>query len=230
MIADIFSVFDDQNGILLGTRTAVWRLCILALFIIIRKYWASFCRLEIVGFQFRNIVYGLVSQTKGKDLGGFNLIITRLFGMIVIINLTGLIPYIFRIRRHLVFRFCIALPLWLSLLVRRARWNYYSFIAHFLPRGAPGALNPFLVLVEIVRVAVRPITLSIRLTANMGAGHIILCLVGRFITTVFLKGGVTSPLVLYLVNSFYFIFELAICCIQGYIFSLLLILYSDEHS
>lgn len=84
-------------------------------------------------------------------------------------------------------------------------------------------------LVEIVRVLVRPVTLSIRLTANIGAGHIVLALVGGFLTSIMADANFSS-LLLYLINSFYFIFELAICCIQGYIFSLLLILYSDEHS
>lgn len=229
MIADIFSVFDDHNGVLIGSFFLVWPLSRVCLFLVFIKFWASFSRWEIVLFSFKEIVFSLVSRTKGRNLGGFALIITRIFSIIIVFNFIGLIPYVFRVTRHLVFSFVFALPLWLGLLLRRVTWNYYSFIAHFLPAGAPRALNPFLVIVEIVRVMVRPITLSIRLTANMGAGHIVLALVGGFLTTILLKRR-RSLLLLYIVNSFYFMFEIAICCIQGYIFSLLLILYSDEHS
>lgn len=229
MIADIFSVFDDQNGVFLGSFFLVWGLSALSLFFISSKVWASNSRWEVVRFFLKDIIFSLISRTKGRNLGGFSLIVSRLFCIIIIFNVVGLLPYVFRVTSHLVFSFVFAAPLWAGLLLRRVSWNYYSFIAHFLPSGAPSALNPFLVLVEIVRVLVRPVTLSIRLTANIGAGHIVLALVGGFLTSIMADANFSS-LLLYLINSFYFIFELAICCIQGYIFSLLLILYSDEHS
>lgn len=56
--------------------------------------------------------------------------------------------------------------------------NPYEFFSHFCPLGAPLVLAPFLVLVEIVRFRVRPLTLAIRLSANMTAGHIVLGLLG----------------------------------------------------
>nr|AAR13387.1 ATP synthase F0 subunit 6 [Phoronis architecta] len=230
MMADIFSVFDDQNGTFLGLTMFVWTLSGLSLFLVLSKFWLSSSRLESLYFSVKGITQELIIRTKGKDLGGFNLMISSLFMMIIIFNLLGLIPYMFSITSHLVFSFCLALPLWLSLLLSSLKWNYYSFVAHFLPSGAPSALNPFLVLVEMVSVSVRPITLSIRLTANMGAGHIVLTLVGGFMTTMIVSSSAVAPLLLFFVNAFYFIFEIAICCIQGYIFSLLLMLYSDEHS
>lgn len=230
MIADIFSVFDDQNGLIFSLLFLVWAISRRVLFLLFAKTWRRFSRWEMALFQPMEVVYRLITRTKGTRLGGFFLILSSLFPIIIIFNLLGLLPYVFRVTRHLVFRLSFALPLWLSLLIRRIRWNYYTFIAHFLPRGAPRALNPFLVLVEAIRVGVRPITLSIRLTANIGAGHIILTLVGRFLTTLLILKRIFPIILLYLVNSFYFIFEIAICYIQGYIFSLLLILYSDEHS
>ena len=55
-------------------------------------------------------------------------------------------------------------------------------MAALLPIGAPAALNPFLVLIETVRIMARPVTLSVRLIANMRAGHIVLTLIGNYLT------------------------------------------------
>lgn len=90
--------------------------------------------------------------------------------------------------------------------------NPTRFIAHLVPTGTPLLLTPFLVLIETISIRVRPLTLSVRLTANIITGHIIMSII-------------TSPIV----TSFYIIFEGAICIVQAYIFTLLPTLYIDEH-
>jgi len=98
-----------------------------------------------------------------------------------------------------------------------------------LPIGAPAALNPFLVIIETVSIMVRPITLSVRLTANIRAGHIVLTLIGNYLTTSFFISGIFSIALLLRIQVFYTIFEFGIGIIQAYIFCLLITLYSDEH-
>jgi ATP synthase subunit 6 len=95
--------------------------------------------------------------------------------------------------------------------------------------GAPAPLNPFLVIIETVRILVRPITLSVRLTANMRAGHIVLTLVGNYLTARFFISSIFSILLLISIQVLYTIFEFGISLIQAYIFCLLITLYSDEH-
>jgi ATP synthase subunit 6 len=97
-----------------------------------------------------------------------------------------------------------------------------------LPAGAPAALAPFLVLIERIRLLVRPVTLSVRLMANISAGHIVLTLVGNYLSNLVLSFGVGAVSLL-MVQVFYTIFEFAIRFIQAYIFCLLLTLYADEH-
>ena len=104
-----------------------------------------------------------------------------------------------------------------------------SVVAGLLPIGAPAALNPFLVLIETVSIMVRPITLSVRLMANIRAGHIVLTLVGNYMTTAVLTAGVFSSLLLVSIQVLYSVFEFGIGVIQAYIFCLLITLYSDEH-
>lgn len=90
--------------------------------------------------------------------------------------------------------------------------NPSRFIAHLVPTGTPLLLAPFLVLIESIRIGVRPLTLAVRLTANIITGHIIISIITRPIFT-----------------SFYMIFEGTICIVQAYIFTLLPTLYIDEH-
>ena len=98
-------------------------------------------------------------------------------------------------------------------------------MAHLQPLGSPALLNPFLCLIELVSSLVRPITLSVRLTANLRTGHILIALLGSG----FVGGGLMSGVVVLFLGVFYFIFEMGVCFVQSYIFTLLPVLYSDDH-
>lgn len=153
----------------------------------------------------------------------------RLFFFLIILNLIGLVPYVFSLTRHLVFAFSLGFCLWLVLIISGVAFNPSSVVARLLPIGAPSALNPFLVLIETVRILVRSITLSVRLIANISAGHIVLTLVGNYLRIILFLERALSLSLLVRIQVFYTIFEFAIRLIQAYIFCLLLTLYSDEH-
>lgn len=84
-------------------------------------------------------------------------------------------------------------------------------------------------LIETVRIIVRPVTLSVRLVANIRAGHIVLRLIGIYASS-YLFISLANFILLLLVQIFYIIFEIGICVIQAYIFCLLLTLYADDHT
>jgi len=176
-----------------------------------------------------NIIFRQLSRTSSFSLKGFSAIVTSIFGMIIFINILGIVPYIFSLSRHLIITLTIGLPMWLSLIISRFSKNPKAATAHFLPDGAPDWLNPFLVIIESTRILVRPLTLSFRLAANMTAGHIVLSLVGIYSATSLLTTPISATLFI-LFRSFYILFELAICLIQAYIFCLLVSLYSDDHA
>ena len=98
-------------------------------------------------------------------------------------------------------------------------------IAHLAPHGAPFVLLPLLVLIEGVSLLIRPLTLVVRLIANMAVGHLLCGLVGIQLRTL---SRTLSISVLPLLLMFYIIFEFGIRIIQAYIFTLLLTLYSDD--
>ena len=170
------------------------------------------------------VVSGVHSDIR-KTISPLSLFLFTLILFLISINLIGLAPYVYGITRNLWTAGSLALLLWGLLLASGWQNNPAASAAHLAPAGAPGALVPFLVLIETVRVLIRPLTLTVRLIANIRAGHIILSLVANCLTRV---SGL-SFLFMLILNTGYNIFEVFVCVIQAYIFSLLIKLYAEEH-
>jgi F-type H+-transporting ATPase subunit a len=146
-----------------------------------------------------------------------------LFLILVLADLSGIIPYTFTITSHLLFTFTlstIVIFLVNSILIER-----YGFIAlrFFLPSGAPIIIVPFLVIIEIVSYSARVFSLGIRLFANMMSGHILLKIFGEFSFALGLLG---LPLNL-LITGFYYL-EGLIAILQAYVFLILTCIYFKE--
>lgn len=171
------------------------------------------------------MVKTLYKQRNLSKVGGSASVITTLMYILILINLQGLLPYTFRLTRHLAINLGIAFPLWLTVILIRTSYDLGGFLSHLQPLGAPALLRPFLCVIELVRLIVRPLTLTVRLTANLRTGHIIVGLLGVSFRNSF---SFISVFIL-IVGSFYLIFEIAVCIVQSYIFTLLPTLYGDEH-
>nr|YP_009131670.1 ATP synthase F0 subunit 6 [Micrura ignea]AJY78578.1 ATP synthase F0 subunit 6 [Micrura ignea] len=230
MLMDIFSSFDEQNGNFFSLGFPMWVVGSGLVSLLVVGYWWQPSRWEAVVMSIKSFMWEQVSRYRGGALRGFSLVVMALMVLLLVLNLGGLIPYVFSTTSHLALTFGLALPLWFSLILSGAFFKPDVFCASLLPAGAPSGLNPFLVLVETVSIAVRPITLSVRLAANMGAGHIVLSLLGGYMSSGFFVYSVSTLAFMVGLEVFYFMFEVGICLIQGYIFFLLLNLYADEHS
>nr|QHF17967.1 ATP synthase F0 subunit 6 [Littoraria sinensis] len=229
MLVDIFSSFDDNNQVFMSLYILMWTFSLVIILIFSSNYWITTPQWTTLVNVFKDTISSQVFRSFGLSLGGFLNVITGLFLFLIFMNLAGLIPYVFSPTSHLAVSLSLGLPLWLSLLVSAIFFNPSSVVAGLLPMGAPAPLNPFLVLIETVSILVRPITLSVRLMANMSAGHIVLTLVGNYMTASFFATGMFSMLLLISIQVLYTIFEFGISIIQAYIFCLLITLYSDEH-
>ena len=230
MMVDIFSSFDPYINISFQSFPFIfWCFVAFSIVLIRSSFWLSLNQVSWVISYPLDIMYTQSARTFSHHLKGFTSIVVGLFVMLILVNLVGLLPYRFRYSRHIVFRLIFGLPLWFSLLLSRFINSPSTFIAGLLPGGAPDWLNPFLVLIETVRILVRPITLSVRLVANMRAGHIVLRLIGIYASS-FIFTSRFSFLTLLFIQVFYIVFEVGICIIQGYIFCLLLTLYADDHT
>ena len=148
----------------------------------------------------------------------------RFFLIIFVYNFIGLLPYVFTRTRHLSITISLSLPLWVGYFSINFFKNTRRSLAHLVPLGTPLPLVPFMVLIEIVRNLIRPITLSVRLAANIVAGHLLLSLLrtpasscNYFILTVIIS---FLLLIMFL--------ELAVSLIQRYVFITLSSLYISE--
>ena len=230
MLTDIFSSFDPITTSLFSiSQILLWALTFISITLFHISFWIFPNRVIILPVAPARIIFTQASRTLGTHLKGFPSILTSLFFLILIINLSGLLPYVFRASRHLIITLSLGLPFWLSLILSSLTNNPKIFMANLLPAGAPDWLNPFLVIIETIRTLVRPITLSFRLAANIRAGHIVITLLGIFLSAS-IASITSSSLLLLPVQTFYITFELGICLIQAYIFCLLLSLYADDHT
>lgn len=230
MIPDIFSSFDPFIFSSLVPSNRIF-LCINIILILLiqSSFWILSSRKATLINEITQLIFRQLSRTNTTHLKGLRSIVSAIFIAVILINLFGLIPYIFRTTRHLIFTLTIGLPVWLRMVLSRFTKSFKASVAHFLPDGAPDWLNPFLVLIETTRITVRPLTLSFRLAANMRAGHIVLRLVGIYCAASIFNS-LFGTLILLSVSIGYILFEVAICIIQAYIFCLLLSLYSDDHA
>nr|YP_010835767.1 ATP synthase F0 subunit 6 [Haliotis asinina]WGC44116.1 ATP synthase F0 subunit 6 [Haliotis asinina] len=230
MMADIFSSFDDHNSVFMSMYVLMWLCSLLVLTAFNMSIWTNTNRFAYLLNIPKAVISSQVTRSFGLKLGGFTNLMAALFTSLLVLNLLGLVPYTFSNTSHLAMTLSLSIPLWMSLIISSTVLNPSATAAGLLPAGAPALLNPFLVLVETVSILVRPITLSIRLAANMSAGHIVLGLISTYLcSAIFIYPKVTL-LTLLTVQTFYFMFEIGVSLIQAYIFSLLITLYSDDHA
>nr|APH08699.1 ATP synthase F0 subunit 6 [Pygmaeconus traillii] len=229
MLTDIFSSFDDNNQVFMSLYILMWLFSLVVIIIFSSSFWMWSPRWSSFINLFKSLPSSQVFRSFGVSMGGFMNILISVFLLIVFMNLSGLIPYVFSPTSHLAISFSFGLPLWLALILSAIFFNPSSVVASMLPMGAPSFLNPFLVLIETVSITVRPITLSVRLVANMSAGHIFLALMGNYLMTSLFVSSFFSMLFLLCIQIMYTIFEFGISIIQAHIFCLLITLYSDEH-
>lgn len=147
-----------------------------------------------------------------------------LFIFIALNNAIGLAPYIFTGTRQLVLAASLALPLWLSLSMYGWLNNTSNILAHLIPQGTPTLLIPFIVIIETIRNLIRPLTLAVRLTANIVAGHLLIVLLNSADPVTPL---LATPL-LFSAKQALLLLEFAVAFIQAYVFSVLVSLYAAE--
>ena len=229
MLIDIFSSFDPACNSLYSFSPLIFWMLPIFIFTLFSSLWIN---PNVIFFLVRPLSQASlqISLSPVNSLKGLLSFIPAILTCLVLINLTGLLPYVFRISSHILFTLSIALPLWLSLILSSLLWNTSSFFANLLPRGAPGWLNWFLLLVEITRVRARPIILAFRLTANIRAGHIVLTLISNYLIVSLFCLPWFSSVILIFVTAFYMLVEVGICLLQAYIFCLLITLYTTEHA
>jgi F-type H+-transporting ATPase subunit a len=224
MITNLFSIFDPTSSFKLINN---WVAILIVILILTPKYWSVSFKINIL---FKKIIQVLHQEFKmiigPTGSKGITIILISLFIFILANNFLGLFPYVFNSTRHMTVTLSLALPLWLSLILYG--WINYSLyiFAHLVPQRTPPILIPFIVLIETIRNIIRPLTLAVRLIANIIAGHLLMTLLGNQAVSAV---GLTL-IVIIIVQIILLILELAVSIIQSYVFSVLVTLYTREVS
>ena len=176
------------------------------------------------------IFYNVLSENINKNGSSYFPIILTIFIYILFCNLLGMIPYSFTVTSHIVITLGLATVAFTGINVIGLSIHGFHFFSLFLPAGAPLALAPLLIPIELVSYSFRVVSLALRLFANMMSGHCLLKILAGFAWTMLSAGGILSVIhVLPLIVIFAIVgLELSIAFLQAYVFSVLLCIYLND--
>ncbi|MGO8916778.1 MAG: F0F1 ATP synthase subunit A [Stellaceae bacterium] len=173
------------------------------------------------------MLYEFIAKTVDDNAGNgarpylpfvFSLFMFILFG-----NLLGMIPYSFTFTSHIIVTFALAAVVFIGVTLIGIAKHGFHFLSLFVPHGVPKVLLLLLVPIEVLSYFIRPFTLSIRLFANMMAGHTMLAIFAGFVAVLGIAG--VLPLA---VDVALVLLELLVAVLQAYVFAILTCLYLND--
>jgi F-type H+-transporting ATPase subunit a len=179
------------------------------------------------GYEF---VHDMVSAQVGDEGKRYFPFVFSLFMFILFGNLLGMLPYAFTFTSHIAVTFALAALVFVVVTIVALAIHGTHFFSYFFPEGAPKLLAPVIIPIEVISYLSRPLSLSVRLFANMVAGHVMLKVFATFV--VLLGGlGVIGPFVAVLplaLNIALVGFELLVAFLQAYVFAILTSIYLHD--
>lgn len=187
-------------------------------------------RMQSLAEMSYEFVASTVQSTAGREGMQFFPLVFSLFMFVLILNLLGLMPGGFTVTSHIIVTFALALVVILTVIVVGFAKNGLGFLKLFAPSGIPAYVLPIITLIEIVSFLARPVSLSMRLFANMMAGHIALKLFAGFVVTLAGLGvlgtvGAVLPLGIAVALT---ALEFLVAFIQAYVFTILTCIYLND--
>ena len=181
-------------------------------------------KLQSLAEMLVEFIRGMIHETMGPEGMRFFPLIASLFLFILFCNLLGLIPGSYTVTSQLVVTGVFALSVYAFSLVVGLKLHGAKFLGILVPPGTPGWLVPLMIPIELISQLARPISLAVRLFANMTAGHVILgVLFGLTISGGLLIGWLPFSFTVALYGL-----ELGIAFIQAYIFTILTCVYMGD--
>ena len=169
-------------------------------------------------------IANLIRENAGNQGRVFFPYIFTLFMFIFAMNVLGTVPGSFTVTSHIVVTFTLAFCTWAGITVFGFMKHGPKYLKLFVPSGVPFALVPPLVVIELLSYLIRPFSLSIRLFANMMAGHTMLKVFASFVVMLGVLGG-WAPLVLLIALTG---LEIGIAMLQAYVFTVLTCIYLND--
>jgi len=165
----------------------------------------------------------MVSGTVGNEGRPYFPFIFTLFVFLLFGNMLGLIPYSYTFTSQIIVTFAMAFAIFIGVTILGLVKHGLHFFTLFFPSGTPIALAPVLIPIEVISYFVRPVSLSVRLFANMMAGHTMMKVFGGFVVALGIFG--VAPMVLIVALTG---FEILVAVLQAYVFAMLTCMYLND--
>jgi F-type H+-transporting ATPase subunit a len=168
-------------------------------------------------------IAGMLRETVGAEGRKFFPLVFSLFSFIVICNLMGMLPYSYTVTSHIAVTGALAITVFVIVTAVALMRHGLHFLSFFVPKGVPAAMLLLVVPIEVLSYFMRPVSHSVRLFANMTAGHTMLKVFGGFVVQMGLFGVLPFALIVALTGL-----EIAIAVLQAYVFTILTCLYLND--
>ena len=180
-------------------------------------------RLQLLTELSYNFIAQLLKDTVGNDGRRYFPFVFTIFMFVLIGNMVGMIPYSFTFTSHIIVTFALAAVVFIGVTVLGFVKHGFHYFALLAPPGLPWYMLPILIPIELISYLSRPISLSVRLFANMLAGHTLLKVFAGFVLPLGLAGILPFAFIVALTGL-----EILIAFLQAYVFAILTCLYIND--
>ncbi len=181
-------------------------------------------KIQLIAEIFYNFIAKMISDTAGSKAKPYFPFIFSLFMFVLMCNMVGMLPYSFTVTSHIIVTLIMATFIFLAVTVIGFLKHGFKYLKIFVPSGVPTVLLPLITIIEIISYLSRPVSLSVRLFANMMAGHTMLKVFGGFVVSLGILGG-------WLPLSFSVALtglEILVAFLQAYVFAILTCIYLND--
>jgi len=181
-------------------------------------------RIQSTGEVLFEFISNLLKEFVGSEGRRYFPLIFTTFMFVLLCNLLGMLPYSFTVTSHIVVTFALGMSIFLIVNIIAFARNGFAFFGFFLPSGVPLIMAPMMIFIEVFTYLARPFSLSVRLAANMMAGHVLLKVLAGFVVMMGLVSGwVPIPIISLMIG-----FEVFVAVLQAYIFTILICVYLSD--
>ena len=181
-------------------------------------------KMQLIAEMFYTFVAKMISDTAGSKAKPYFPFIFSLFMFVLFCNMVGMLPYSFTVTSHIIVTLILALFIFIAVTIIGFINHGFKYLSIFVPSGVPTILLPLITVIEIISYLSRPVSLSVRLFANMMAGHTMLKVFGGFVVSLGILGG-------WLPLSFSVALtglEILVAFLQAYVFAILTCIYLND--
>ena len=180
--------------------------------------------IQLISESLYNFIAKMISDTAGSKAKPYFPFIFSLFVFVLFCNMIGMLPYAFTVTSHIIVTLVMAIFIFVAVTIIGFLNHGLKYLKIFVPSGVPVALLPLITVIEIISYLSRPISLSVRLFANMMAGHTMLKVFGGFVISLGLIGG-WLPLTFSVALTG---LEILVAFLQAYVFAILTCIYLND--